>query len=146
MTGSRFWATEVDPDGKRVQVVNEEYVLLCAVLDGLKRQNPDIHLIEGGAQGADTVAHDWGQTNLRPSNHHTYPARWDEYGRKAGPIRNQQMLDEGNPDFVVAVSRNWANSKGTADMVRKAKKAGLTVFKVTSPYSNDGTHQLRLMD
>jgi hypothetical protein len=28
--------------------------------------------------------------------------KWDELGKKAGPLRNQRMLDEGKPDLVVA--------------------------------------------
>ena len=31
-----------------------------------------------------------------------FPADWNMHGRAAGPIRNQQMLDEGKPELVVS--------------------------------------------
>ncbi len=51
---------------------------------------------------------------------------WHQYGRKAGPVRNQRMLDEGRPDLVVA----FPGGRGTADMVRRAKRAGVEVIEV----------------
>jgi len=60
-----------------------------------------------------------------------FPAHWDEYGRAAGPIRNRQMLDKGWADAVVAFHLNLDESKGTADMVREARKRGLPVWVCT---------------
>ena len=57
-----------------------------------------------------------------------YPANWTEYGPSAGPIRNQQMLDEGKPDVVVFFHSDLKNSKGTKDMVRRSIKAGIPVM------------------
>ena len=54
------------------------------------------------------------------------PGEWDEIGKKAGPLRNQRMLDEGKPDLVVA----FPGSGGTKDMVRRAVKAGVSVHEV----------------
>jgi hypothetical protein len=51
-------------------------------------------------------------------------AEWKKYGPAAGPIRNQRMLDWG-PDLVVAFS----GGKGTADMVRRARAAGVEVIE-----------------
>lgn len=93
--------------------------------------NGDV-LIEGGAQGADSLArraveaHGYG-TVLE------YPADWGAHGRAAGPIRNQRMLDEGKPDVVWAFTDDLATSKGTADMVRRARKAGIPVYVVSRP-------------
>lgn len=55
-----------------------------------------------------------------------YPANWSKYKKKAGPIRNQQMLDEGKPDLVVAFS----GGTGTADMVHRAKVANVKVIEI----------------
>lgn len=55
-----------------------------------------------------------------------YRAEWDKHGRAAGPIRNQRMLDEGKPDLVIA----FPGGRGTADMVRRAKAAGVEVIEV----------------
>jgi hypothetical protein len=56
-----------------------------------------------------------------------YRAEWSVYGLKAGPIRNQKMLDEGKPDLVMAFHNDLGNSRGTADMIRRAKRAGVRV-------------------
>jgi hypothetical protein len=41
---------------------------------------------------------------------------WDELGKKAGPLRNQRMLDEGKPDLVVAFpggggTKTWSGAR-----------------------------------
>lgn len=80
-------------------------------------------IIHGCARGADTLA---GSAALRLGlSVRGFPAKWDEYGRAAGHIRNQQMLDEGRPELVIAFHSNIAKSRGTADMLRRAKSAGL---------------------
>lgn len=58
-------------------------------------------------------------------NTRRYPANWQRYGRAAGPVRNQQMLDEGKPDLILAFHQDIVNSKGTADMIRRANRAGV---------------------
>lgn len=46
-----------------------------------------------------------------------FPADWTLYGKKAGFIRNTQMLDSA-PDAVIAV---WdGRSRGTLDTIKKA--------------------------
>jgi UDP-N-acetylmuramoylalanine-D-glutamate ligase len=55
-----------------------------------------------------------------------YPADWKLHGKSAGHIRNQQMLDESKPDIVIA----FPGGRGTANMIKRAKKAGVEVFQV----------------
>lgn len=86
-------------------------------------------VIQGGAPGADSIA-EQAAVALGLDNE-CYPAQWGRYGRGAGPIRNQQMLDEGEPDEVYAFHDNVADSKGTADMVRRAKAAGVSTYVVS---------------
>lgn len=90
-------------------------------------------LIEGCARGADSMAGhrfavEMNQTGKAAIYVEHYPALWDKHGKAAGPIRNQQMLDEGRPDAVIAFHTNLAASRGTADMVRRAKRAGIPVW------------------
>ena len=81
-------------------------------------------IISGCAKGADSLAIDFANTyNLDCLK---FPADWKKHGRGAGPIRNQQMLDEGKPDLVVA----FPGGTGTADMVRRAKNAGVKVIEI----------------
>lgn len=81
-------------------------------------------LIAGGAPGADYQAALWAECNK--VKREIYQADWGMHGRAAGPIRNQRMIDEGKPDYVVA----FPGGRGTADMVRRAKAAGIPVREV----------------
>jgi hypothetical protein len=87
------------------------------------------HIIEGGCSGADIV----GQhiALIRDIPYTEYPAEWSKYGRAAGPIRNQQMLDEGKPDLVIAFHDDIEHSKGTKDMVTRARQQGIPVKVIT---------------
>lgn len=102
-----------------------EHMCLC---EGWHSQDdyrmPDVEIISGMATGADSVAVDWAVTNWLKV--HKFPADWKTHGKAAGHIRNQQMIDEGKPDLVVA----FPGGKGTADMVKRAKKAGIKVIEV----------------
>lgn len=63
----------------------------------------------------------------------SYPADWRR-GKGAGPERNARMLAEGWPDLVVA----FPGGRGTADMVRRAKAAGVRVVEVVEPVTAGG--------
>lgn len=82
-------------------------------------------VLEGGAEGADRIARHWavehGVTVV------TYAADWQAHGRSAGPRRNQLMLDHGKPDMVLA----FPGGAGTADMCRRARRAGIPVHRST---------------
>lgn len=60
------------------------------------------------------------------------PADWTRHGKAAGPIRNQQMLDQ-HPDIalVLAFHNDLTQSKGTKDMVWRARQRGVPVNVVT---------------
>lgn len=85
-------------------------------------------VIVGGAKGADTLAEVAARAVGLQCE--VYPADWERYGRRAGPVRNRQMLREGQPDLVVAFHADLWGSRGTADMVRVARVAGLPVWLV----------------
>lgn len=82
-----------------------------------------ITIIHGGASGADSLADQWAVVNW--VRFLEFPADWQKHGRAAGPIRNQQMLDEGKPDLVIA----FPGGSGTADMVRRARQQDIPVFE-----------------
>lgn len=63
--------------------------------------------------GADEWARQWAEARVIPYS--PYPANWD-LGRRAGPIRNQKMLDDFRPEVVLA----FPGGRGTADMRRRA--------------------------
>jgi len=83
-------------------------------------------IITGGARGTDTLAIHWADEYHLETE--VYPANWQKYGRSAGYIRNEQMLDTGL-DLVIA----FPGGKGTAMMVDIAKRAGVEVIIVPNP-------------
>ncbi|KXA90391.1 hypothetical protein AKJ61_00830 [candidate division MSBL1 archaeon SCGC-AAA259B11] len=80
-------------------------------------------LIEGEARGADRLAKKVAGKRKIPVKE--LSAKWDKHGKAAGPIRNRKMLDEGDPDIVLAFHRNLEKSKGTRDMLQKAVSEGV---------------------
>jgi hypothetical protein len=93
---------------------------LFAELDRLHADKPITHVIHGDQRGADRLAGKWAKRRGVPCT--PVPARWQQFGTAAGPIRNDEMLAM-RPDLVVAFSGSY----GTAGMVRKALKAGVPV-------------------
>lgn len=91
-------------------------------LDGLVPR--PTRIIAGGAPGADALAADW--AGYRGVPKYIFHADWEKHGKAAGPIRNQEMLDDGRPNLVLA----FPGGRGTADMVRRAKAAGVPVIEV----------------
>jgi hypothetical protein len=83
----------------------------------------DTVIIHGAARGADSIA---GAIALDLGMQvEEYPADWETLGKAAGVLRNQQMLDQGKPDRVYAFHSNLSESRGTADMVSRARSAGI---------------------
>ncbi|MFM7089131.1 MAG: DUF4326 domain-containing protein [Candidatus Paceibacterota bacterium] len=83
----------------------------------------NVVLIQGGAEGADTIAAElWRNAGLPVE---TYKPKWDEQGKKAGMIRNQVMVNLG-ADACLAFSKD--NSVGTKHCATAAKKAGIPVI------------------
>lgn len=94
-------------------------------LDGLAGVlEPPTLVIGGGATGADALGMRWACRRGIPRR--VFVADWAAHGRAAGAVRNQQMLDEGRPDLVVAFPGGF----GTADMVRRARNANVGVLEV----------------
>lgn len=79
------------------------------------------HVISGGASGVDRYAELWANSRGLPIK--VMKAKWDKYGRRAGPIRNALMAREA--DAVVI----FPGGKGTANMKSVAQARGLRIFE-----------------
>lgn len=84
----------------------------------------DFVIIAGGANGVDWCAKSWAIDNGYPCIEMI--AAWDFYGPGAGVIRNNWMLKYAMPDLVIA----FPGGVGTADMVKRAKKANIPIHEV----------------
>jgi hypothetical protein len=58
-----------------------------------------------------------------------FEADWKKYGKSAGPIRNSEMADYG--DALIAFFNG--ESKGTLDMINKAKKKKMPITIINIP-------------
>ena len=112
-------------------------------------------LIEGGCHrgGADLFAENWAKNSPLhapvmnpyewykldvtekpedcPVVHYHMPAKWEVYGKQAGPIRNQEMLQECKPNLVLGFHDNIAVSKGTKHMLNIARNAGVKTLLIS---------------
>jgi hypothetical protein len=98
---------------------------LIEIQDEPRHMDEGLYLIHGDCRGADKQA-----AMIAEDLHWTVyavPAEWEKYGRAAGPKRNQKMIDEYRPSRVIAFHDDIEHSKGTKDMVARAKKAGIPV-------------------
>ncbi len=100
----------------------DDYEALKAYADyKLGQIKEDIEIISGGATGADALgeryAKEKGYTIKR------FPADWNRYGKKAGPLRNKQMADYADALIVF-----WdGSSRGTKNMLEIAREQGLKI-------------------
>jgi hypothetical protein len=97
-------------------------------MDKIHRKKRVKCVISGGAAGADTFGVSWAYSEDIPVE--PYYADWEEHGRRAGPMRNEQMIVEGKPDLVVA----FGDGKGTQDMVRRTIAAGIRLIRFDDPH------------
>lgn len=82
-------------------------------------------IIHGDCRGADWLARDWAKRLAIGCI--AVEADWATHGPKAGPIRNQMMLDTFTPSIVIA----FPGGKGTKDIVRRARKIkGVDVVEI----------------
>jgi hypothetical protein len=98
--------------------------LAFKALDMLNKKYKFSCVIDGAARGADTLAYRWAMK--RGIKTERYAADWARFKLAAGPIRNRQMIEEGQPDMGVA----FPGGKGTANMKEQLKKAGISVYNV----------------
>ncbi len=86
-------------------------------------RGPFDRLIHGGARGVDRIAGEWARKNgVLEWN---FLPEWHRAGTPDGSARNQHMIATGAPDLVVAFPGGF----GTADMVERAKAAGIEVIE-----------------
>lgn len=107
VTGSRNW-TDVD-----------------AVTSYLSRWSDlPVEVVHGDCPtGLDAIVKAWAQRTPGVSQS-ARPADWS-LGKKAGPLRNQQMVDMGG--YHCCVGWPLGDSRGTRDCMRRALEAGIPV-------------------
>jgi hypothetical protein len=92
-------------------------------MDPLVASYEKVTLISGHAKGADTLAEKYAAEKGIPIK--VFPAEWTKYGKAAGPIRNRAMLDYAKEQTPVVAAFWNGESRGTGNMIKQAKKAGV---------------------
>ena len=124
VTGSRDWT---DADTIDLNLIGATGRLDClrgvVVVDGQCTKG-----------GADQLAHE--AAKRRGWGTERYPADWNQHGKAAGSIRNQEMIALG-ADLVLAFP--LPGSVGTWDCIRRASAAGIRVVIVPAVLSKTET-------
>ena len=95
-----------------------------AWIEDLLRRGQATGVREGGARGGDRIGRYVAQRMGLTVE--TMTPDWETHGKAAGVLRNQAMLDkEPRPVAVLALP----GGRGTADMVSRAKRAGVRVLE-----------------
>lgn len=120
----------------RVAIVGSRHADSAAVFDALCRdfRIGGCDIVTGDAPGADEGARRYAEQMHRPLTVHV--AKWEEHGKRAGPIRNSEIV--ADCDWVIAF---WdLRSRGTKDTIDKALRAGkvVTIVPLLSISSDEG--------
>lgn len=95
---------------------------IFAVLNNLHSQHQIVSIVHGCATGADKWASLWARINNIKEER--FPANWQTYGKRAGPMRNLQMI-QTKPDLVVA----FPGGRGTENLIKIATNHNIKVLR-----------------
>ena len=101
--GRNYKFTEADIDG----------------LDFMHRHLGFSAVLCGMATGADMEGKQWAESRGIPVEE--YPAKWNEFGRAAGPMRNKEMAE--NADMLIP----FPGGRGTENMIKQAMECNLVI-------------------
>ena len=99
-------------------------ILYGAMYDLTRLRGLPDRIVSGHCRGADMIGEAW--ADEMGLDVVIELADWEGFGRAAGPRRNQKMIDKHKPHLVVA----FPGGRGTADMVARARKAGIDVAEI----------------
>ena len=116
-SGSRTWTDE--------HIV---FQVLLAIEEAVEVASWPMTLVHGKCpQGLDYMASQMIYSRPRPWVEESHPARWEQFGRAAGPIRNQLMVNLGaDACFGFRVQ----GSGGTSDCLARARLADIPTWEV----------------
>ena len=102
---------------------NQVVLLIEDALYRLKIDKENIGcILSGTCRGVDKCGEKWAkENNIEVCQ---YPARWSMFGKAAGPKRNAEMVEDADALIVI----HYNDSKGSKDILKKAKNKELIVF------------------
>lgn len=101
---------------------------LLSFIDDIADEMDSLEFVSGTAKGADTLgeqfAHTYGYQVKR------FPAKWHQYGKIAGPIRNRQMAEYASKETGILFVFWDGCSRGTKNMIELAEQYGLEIHVI----------------
>ncbi len=94
------------------------------IADNVSNQN-QIEFVSGTARGADTLGEKFADETGYPVKR--FHAKWNKYGKAAGPIRNEQMAEYASEKNGVLFVFWDGKSRGTKSMIKIAEMYGLEI-------------------
>ncbi len=82
-------------------------------------------VVTGKARGADTLGEKWARC-VADLPVKEFPADWNQYGKRAGPIRNGEMADYAD-GLIVFI---WEGSRGSANMLEQMQNRNKPCYVV----------------
>lgn len=99
----------------------DDYELLCKYCDKVLSAQSDVEIVSGRARGADRLGENYAYERQYKTTY--FPADWDNLGKKAGYVRNEEMAK-----YADALIAFWdGKSKGTKHMIDLAEKHNLKI-------------------
>ena len=114
-----------------------DYKTVKAKLDDFRstlKPGREINIISGGATGADSLGERYAKENNLDIRR--FSADWNQHGKAAGPIRNEQMAAEG--DVLIS----FPGGTGTKNMIKNMRSRGKRVIggiPVPKPDASEST-------
>lgn len=137
VTGGRDFGEWEGVAGKDREVAQREKRFVLDCLDRIHGERGIRLLVHGAcvrrgdewiARGADGSAEVWAR--LRQVNYVGVPAKWAKLGKRAGMVRNAEMLELlGSFGLRVDAGVAFPGGVGTAGMCTLLEKAGVAVWK-----------------
>lgn len=98
-----------------------DYNTFCSILNNYKHIVTSFQV--GDATGVDSMTIRFCKENNIP--YVSFKADWKLYGKGAGPIRNQSIINGSS--LLIAIPTH--DSKGTLDAIKKAEKLSIRVHR-----------------
>lgn len=113
----------------------KDYPMISAALDGFHRQNTITSLVNGYADGLDKAAHGWAELNdIDPLKYEVTKKDWDRLGKRAGILRNEQMVreefDKAPVYDKIKACLSFPGGPGTAHMTNYCVSKNIPTYKL----------------
>jgi len=99
------------------------FFIICVTLFGCSKDFNDIEIVSGRARGIDILGERYAKENNLKLK--LFPADWDQYGKRAGYLRNKQMAEYADALILI-----WdGKSRGSQMMLELAKQYKLKIYE-----------------